>query len=143
MTMWTRDELNKIAAAEELRIASLRRNGTLRKLVTIWVVRHGDDLYVRSAYGRSAAWFRGVKARHEGRIQAGGVEKDVIFMDAAPNLNDEIDAAYRAKYRRHGATYVNMMVSPEARSATIKLTPRLTSSSFNQGNDNATTQTRK
>jgi hypothetical protein len=128
MTMWTRDELNKIATAEELKITSLWRNGTLRKPVTIWVVRHADDLYVRSAYGRSAAWFRGVKARREGRIQTGGVEKDVIFMDTDPNLNDEIDAAYRAKYRRHGATYVNMMVSPEARSATVKLAPRFTSS---------------
>ena len=42
--------------------------------------------------------------------------------------NGEIDAAYRTKYRRHGATYVNMMVSPEARSTTIKLTPRSASS---------------
>ena len=67
MTTWTRDELNKIATAEELQIAPLRRNGTLRNTVKIWVVRHGDDLYIRSAYGRSAAWFRGVKARHEGR----------------------------------------------------------------------------
>jgi hypothetical protein len=66
--------------------------------------------------------------RHEGRIRAGGVEKDVIFMDADPHLNDEIDATYRRKYRRHGATYVNMMVSPEARSATIKLAPRSASS---------------
>jgi hypothetical protein len=106
----------------------LRRDGALRKPVTIWVVRVGDDLYVRSAYGRGAAWFRGVKVRHEARIQAGGVEKDVIFIDADPNLNDEIDAAYRTKYRRHRATYVNMMASSEARSATIKLAPRSTSS---------------
>ena len=48
---WKSDELNKIAAAEELQIASLRRNGTLGKLVTTWVVRHGDDVYVRSGYG--------------------------------------------------------------------------------------------
>jgi hypothetical protein len=75
-----------------------------------------------------SAWFRGVQVRQEGRIRAGGVEKDVIFMDADPGLNDEIDAAYRAKYRRHGAQYVNMMVSPEARSATIKLAPRFSSS---------------
>jgi hypothetical protein len=37
--------------------------------------------------------------RHEGRMRAGGVEKDVIFMDADANLSDEIGAAYRAKYR--------------------------------------------
>ncbi len=128
MTTWTRDELDKIGSAEELEIAPLRRDGTVRKPVTIWIVRVGDDLYVRSGYGRNSAWFRGVQVRHEGRIRAGGVEKDVILMDADPNLSDEIDAAYRTRYRRHGATYVNMMTSPEARSATIKLAPRSASS---------------
>jgi hypothetical protein len=76
----------------------------LQKAVTIWIVRLADELYIRSAYGRRSAWFRGVAVRHEGRISAGGVEKDVIFLDADINLNDQIDAAYRAKYRRQGAT---------------------------------------
>jgi hypothetical protein len=124
MTTWTRDELNKIGTAEEIKIAPLRRDGTPRNPVAIWIVRLGDDLYVRSAYGRSSAWFRGAQLRHEGRISTDGVEKDVVFLDADPNLNDEIDNAYRTKYRRHGAQYINMMVSPEARSATIKLAPR-------------------
>lgn len=47
--------------------------------MTIWVVRHGDDLYVRSYRGRSGSWFRGTQVRHEGHIQAGGVDKDVMF----------------------------------------------------------------
>src|ERR671929_104609 len=47
--------------------------------VTIWVVRVGDDLYVRSWHGRGGAWFRGTQGRHEGRIPAGGVEQDVTF----------------------------------------------------------------
>jgi len=123
MTTWTPDELDKIGKAEELEIASLRRDGTLRKPVTIWVVRHGDDLYVRSGYGRAAAWYRGVEARHEGRIKAGGVEKDVTFADVDPALNDHIDAAYRAKYREHEAQYVDPMVAAEARSTTIRLLP--------------------
>ena len=126
MTEWTRDELNKIGTAEELDIASVRQDGTLRKPTTIWVVRLGDDLYVRSAYGRGSAWFRGVQVRHEGRIRAGGVEKDVSFGDAGaePNLNDQIDTAYRTKYRRYEETYVKPVVSPEVRSTTIKLVPR-------------------
>jgi hypothetical protein len=124
MKTWTHGQLNQIGVAEELEIAPVGRDGTLRRAVTIWVVRLGDDLYVRSAYGRGSAWFRGAQVRHEGRIRTGGVEKNVSFIDAEPNLNDQIDAAYRAKYRRHGAQYVNMMVSPEARAATIKLAPR-------------------
>lgn len=125
MTMWTSDELAKIGTAEELEISSLRRDGTLRNPVPIWVVRVGDDLYVRSYRGRGSAWFRGVEVRHEGRIQAGGVDKNVIFVaETTPGLNDQIDAAYRTKYRRYAAQYVDPMVTAEARAATIKLVPR-------------------
>ena len=128
MTTWTNDELNKIETAEELQIASLRRDGTLRKSVTIWVVRLGDDLYVRSVNGRASAWFRGVQTRHEGHIRAGGVEKDVTFVEEAdPDLNNQIDAAYRSKYRRYAASIISSIISPKARSATIKLVPRATS----------------
>ena len=128
MTAWTRDELSKIGSAEELEIASLRLDGTLRAPVTIWVVRHGDDLYVRSVNGRSGAWFSGTQVRHEGHIQAGGVDKDVTFVDADPNFNDQIDAAYRSKYRRYAASIIGSILSAEARSATIKLVPRSTRS---------------
>src|SRR5437899_12906755 len=128
MTMWTSDELNKIGTAEELAIASLRRDGTLRNPVTIWVIRHGDDLYVRSVNGRTAAWFRGTQVCHEGHIQAGGVDKDVTFVDADHDIDDELDAAYRTKYRRYAASIINHIVSPQARSAVIKLVPRSTGS---------------
>jgi hypothetical protein len=128
MTLWTRDELDKIGTAEELDIASLRRDGTLRKPVTIWVVRHGGDLYVRSVNGRTSAWFRGIQDRHAGHIRASGVDKDVTFVDANPSINDQLDAAYRKKYRRYAARFVTPIVSPEARAATIKLVPRSTSS---------------
>ena len=125
MTAWTSDELNKIGAAEELEITSLQRDGTLRKPVTIWVVRVGNDLYVRPVNGRTSAWFRGTQVRHEGHIQAGGVDKDVTFVevDADDNINDPIDAAYHTKYR-HLAQYVPPVVTPKARAATIKLVSR-------------------
>ena len=130
MTAWTSDELDKIGRTEELQIASLRRDGTLSNPVTIWVVRDGDDLYVRSVKGRDGAWFRATRVRREGRIQAGGIDraggidKDVAFVDADPEINDQIDAAYRAKYRRHGARFVTPMAGPEARASTIKLVSR-------------------
>ena len=125
MTQWTSDELNKIGKAEELEIASLRRDGTLRKPTTIWVVRVDDDLYVRSVYGRGSAWFRGTQTRHEGHILAGGVEKDVTLVEETkPDIHEQIDAAYRTKYRRYAASIVNSTLSPQARAATIKLMPR-------------------
>jgi hypothetical protein len=125
MTAWTSDNLDKIGRAEELEIATLRRDGTLRNPVTIWVVRHGDDLYIRSVNGRTGAWFRGTQVSHEGRVQGGGISRDVTFVDADPGFNDQIDAVYRTKYRRYAASIVNSILSPKARSATIKLVPRV------------------
>ena len=125
MATWTKDELHKIAAAEDLELASLRRDGTLSNAVTIWVVRVGDDLYVRSWKGDGGAWFRATQARHQGHINAGGVGKDVAFVgEADRDINDRIDAAYQSKYRRHGGRYVDPMVALTARATTIKLVPR-------------------
>ena len=126
MTTWTSDELTRIGAAEELLIASRRSDGTLRNPVTIWVVRNGDDLYVRSVNGRTSAWFRGTQSRHEGRIRAGGVDKEVTFVEVGGDVNDSIDAAYRTKYRRYAANIISSINSPQARAATIKLVPRST-----------------
>jgi hypothetical protein len=128
MTAWTNDELTSIGTAEELQISSARRDGTLRDPRTIWVVRVGDDLYVRSMYGRGGGWFPGTQVRHQGHIRAGGVDaggvdRDVIFADADADLNDEIDTAYRDKYRRYGPSIIGGVVNPEARAATIKLVP--------------------
>jgi hypothetical protein len=124
MTTWTTDELDGIEAADELEIASLRSDGTLRNPTTIWVVRLGDDLYVRSVNGRTSGWFRGTQVRHEGRILAGGVEKDVTFVDVDGDVEDRIDDAYRTKYRRYAERIVGTTTTPEARAATLKLVPR-------------------
>jgi hypothetical protein len=124
MTQWTSDQLDKVARAEEVQIASVRREGVLSKRVTVWAVRHGDEIFVRSVRGRIAHWFRGTQDRHEGRIRAGGVQQDVTFVDADHNLDDEVDAAYRAKYRRYAGSILNSVLTPEARSTTIRLVPR-------------------
>jgi hypothetical protein len=84
VSAWTRDELDKIGAADELELASLPSDATLQKVVTMWVVRHGDNLYVRSMKGRNGQWYQRTQTRHQGNIRAGGVEKDVTFVDAKP-----------------------------------------------------------
>jgi hypothetical protein len=124
MSAWTTDELEGIAASDELEIASLRSDGTLRNPTTIWVVRLGDDLYVRSVNGRTSGWFRGTQVRHEGRIRAGGVEKNVTFVDGSKDVADRIDDAYRTKYRRYSGGIVGTTITPEARAATLQLVPR-------------------
>ena len=125
MTEWTSDELAKIEKADELNLSSLRRDGSYRNPVIMWVVRVDDDLYVRCVNGRKGAWFRGTQTRHEGQIRAGGVVKDVSFMeDSDPAVNEKINDAYRTKYRRYAASIINSVISTDARSATIKLVPR-------------------
>lgn len=124
MTQWTSDQLDKVAGAEEVQIASLRRDGTPREPVTVWAVRSGNDLFVRSVKGRSGPWFRGAQERHEGYIRAGGVHHDVTFVDADHGTDDEVDAAYRAKYRRYAGRILDSVLTPEARSSTLKLVPR-------------------
>ncbi len=121
MSDWTADELARIGRARELRIAGLRADGTLRKLVIIWQVRVGDDIYVRSVNGPSAAWYRGTQELGEGHIESGGISKDVTFTN--DDLKDsEIDAAYRAKYGNGGP--VQSITSSIATSTTLRVDPR-------------------
>ena len=124
MNTWTKSEVDKVAHAEELEIATRRRDGTLRESVTVWMVRVGDDLYVRSVKGRVGVWFRAAVASHQGRVKAGGVQRDVTFVEANDPPNDDIDRAYRAKYGRYAASIVNSVLTPQARAAMLRLVPR-------------------
>jgi hypothetical protein len=124
MTTWTPDELHRIGAADELHIAPSHPDGSLRRYTTIWVVRVGDDLYVRSYRGPGGAWYRTAQASHTGRIRAGGVERDVSFARPDDAIRTAVDEAYRTKYGRYGDTYVVPMVSDDAAITTLRLTPR-------------------
>lgn len=124
MTAWTDDELSRIGAAEQLQVSSYRTDGTLRPFVTIWTVRAGDDIYVRSAYGRDNGWFRRALASGTGRIRAGGVEKDVRFEEPEEHVHSVVDAAYHAKYDRHGPQIVGTVTGPHAVGETLRLLPQ-------------------
>ena len=124
MTAWTKDEISGIGESEEVDVAALTRDGSVRNRVTIWVVGHGEDLYVRSVRGRSGAWFRAVQGSTDGRIWAGRLQRDVKFEETDPGINAEIDAAYRSKYRRYAGRILNSVLTPEARSTTLRLVPQ-------------------
>jgi hypothetical protein len=124
MSAWTADELATIGRATELQIASRRPNGSLRPFVTIWTVRSGDDIYVRSAYGWNNPWFQRALRSREGRIRAGRVERDVEFEQPEQEVADDVSAAYHAKYDQYGPGIVGTVVSPEAVRSTLRLLPR-------------------
>jgi hypothetical protein len=124
---WTDDELRCVGAATELQIATRRDDGSLRPYVTIWTVRAGDHLYVRSAYGADNPWFRRATASGSGRIRAGGIERDVTFtpvseLDAATQA--AVDAAYHAKYNSYGPQIVGTVTGAHAAPVTLRLVPQ-------------------
>jgi hypothetical protein len=124
MSAWSPADLAAIGNATEYEISSLRPDGSLRPFVTIWGVRHGDDLYVRSAHGPGNPKFRRALQSGEGRIRAGGVERDVAFETPGPDVADGITAVYHAKYDRYGPGPVGAVVTPEAILSTLRLVPR-------------------
>lgn len=119
---WTPEELSAIGDAEELEITSRRDDGTLRPFVTIWQVRSGDDIIVRSAHGPENGWFKRAAASGSGRIKSGGVETDVTF-EPVTEGHEAIDAAYHAKYDRLHPKYVAPVVGPLSYAATLRLVP--------------------
>ena len=123
MAAWTADELDRIGRATEVAVASRRADGTLSPYVTIWGVRSGDDIYIRSAYGPGNGWYRRAKARRAGRIRAGGVERDVQFAEPAAEVHPAVDAAYHAKYDRYGQQIVGTVTGPSAAAVTLRLDP--------------------
>lgn len=123
MSTWTTTDLERIGSAEELQIASRRRDGSLRRFITIWAVRDGDGIYVRSAYGPENGWFVRALASGEGRIRAGGVERDVTFERPDSSVDAAIDAAYHAKYDRYGPRIVATVVGADAARTTLRLVP--------------------
>jgi hypothetical protein len=124
VTAWTQDELARIGGAEELQVTSYRSDGTLRPYTTIWTVRAGDDVYVRSAHGRENGWFRRALASAVGRIRAGGVDKDVSFVEPPYDVHAAVDAAYHTKYDRYGQAIVGSVTGPHAVGETFRLVPR-------------------
>lgn len=97
---------------------------SLRPFATIWAVRAGDDIYVRSARGPSNGWFRRAVSSGEGRLRGGGVERDATFELSGGAVSADVDRAYHTKYDRYGASIVGTVVNPEAAETTLRLVPR-------------------
>lgn len=125
MSDWNDGDLQRIGDATELQVSSRRGDGTLRRFVTIWGVRAGDALYVRSAHGADNPWFRRAKVSGRGVVRADGVERDIRFEPADGDAHDVIDAAYHAKYDRYGPRIVGAVVGPKAALVTLRLVPEV------------------
>jgi hypothetical protein len=126
MATWSRDELRKIAEADDLHISPFREDGVTYGTPTwIWSVAVGDALYVRAYNGRNSRWYKAASRQRAGQITAAGMTKEVTFEPVDGPINDLVDDAYRAKYR--DSPYLNPMIGTSARAATVKIMPRETS----------------
>jgi len=123
MSAWTTDELRRVAGADELEIAPVRRSGELRRPTPIWAVQVDDALYVRAAYTPDAGWHGVARASGRAKISAGGVERDVSVEDAEAAILDRVDAAYREKYGRRYGSIVDKINAPVHRASTLRLLP--------------------
>ena len=123
MTGWRADDLIAIGAAETMQIAPDQEDGARGRATTIWVVRVGNDLYVRSYSGPAASWYRRALRGRRGTIRASTLEQRVRFDDAEADVQPQIDAAYRTKYAAHGSSFVKRMVGPAAVATTLRLQP--------------------
>ncbi len=121
MNSWPKDDLEKIGQTDDLHIAPLREDGvTFGTPTWIWSVVVGDALYVRAYNGTSSSWYKASMRQQRGRIYAAGITKDVTFEAVTDkSMNEQIDNAYRAKYRT--SPYLEPMISERSRSATVKI----------------------
>jgi hypothetical protein len=128
MTTWSKDELSKIAEADDLHISPFRDDGkTYGTPRWIWSVAVDDALYVRAYNGQNSRWYKSAMKQKAGRITAAGGTKEVSFEPVDGAINDRVDDAYRAKYK--GSPYLSPMIGSRARSATVKVMPRKTRAS--------------
>jgi hypothetical protein len=123
MAEWSKDELQRIAQADDLHISPLREDGVSYGTPTwIWSVAVAGSLYVRAYNGRSSSWYQAAVQQKGGRIRAAKMTKEVDFEAVQGPINALIDEAYRAKYGY--SSYLQPMISSRARSATIRVLPR-------------------
>ena len=123
MPDWTSEAARAATAAQEVQVVTRRRDGTLGRPRTIWVVADGDRVFIRSTNGRGADWFRSATATGSGQIRARGTAYDVRFTEVRDEADlAAADAAYRAKYG-HYASIVDHLEDEGPRAATLEVHP--------------------
>jgi hypothetical protein len=91
MTEWTKDELRKIAAADDLHISPLHEDGVTYGTPTwIWSVAVDDAVYVHGYNGQNSRW-------HQAAVRAEGGTDHRYWHDEGGRLQ----ASQRSDQRPH------------------------------------------
>jgi hypothetical protein len=119
---WKPQILSEIGDREEIRISSERTGGGYNRWTPVWVVRVGDDLYVRSGFGKNGFWYRHATGS-QAYVDAEGVQYKVsLILDRDPVSIGAVDEAYRQKYSADPS--LPLLLSDRARSTTSRLIPQ-------------------
>lgn len=103
MITWSKDELRRVASADDLHVSPFREDGVTYGTPTwVWSVAVGDSLYVRAYNGQDSSWYGAALRQKAGRITAAGIRKEVAFAPVEGPFNDQIDDAYREKCKGRG-----------------------------------------
>ena len=123
MVAWNSTDLSAIGGSEALDIAPVRANGLTGTPRTIWVVDVADEIYIRSFRGPTGGWYRQILQNRRAEIQAAGRHWRVVVDHVPPSVRGQVDAAYRAKYGRYGATYLDPLTSDQVAGTTLCVRP--------------------
>ena len=123
---WNPETLAALADALEVDVTPIAADGSRRSSRTVWSIRVGDELYLRSWKGRGAAWFRDAVATGQGEIAVtgGGASQLVRFeeVDAEANIQAQISATFLTKYAAD--RYAAAMNESGPLESTLRLIPR-------------------
>jgi hypothetical protein len=115
------DDLDLLAATDEIEIETRRGNGKTRRTI-IWVMTDGRDVFVRSVRGEAGRWYQETLADPRVTIHAQG---RAIAVRAAPAAGDDAVARCSAAIVRKyaGQPGYRPMLRRHTLSTTLRLDP--------------------
>lgn len=121
---WTPEQAQQLTEPQEVRLAPLRRDGSLTSSRIIWIVGADGRVYVRSTNGADGAWYRSVIATGLARLEASGSAFDVRLSPVEDQADlARIDAAYQVKYGGVYPSIVEHLVGPGPRATSLQVEP--------------------
>jgi hypothetical protein len=118
---FTDDDLALIDRTKEVRIETSRIDGPTHRTI-VWVVADGGDVFVRSAYGPDARWYREATSNPDVMLLVGGRSlKARASRVTDPDEIQRMSAGLERKYA--GDPAVGGMNKPELLPLTLRLDP--------------------
>lgn len=103
------------------------KGGTSRDTFTsIWMVAVGERVFARTWEKSERSWFTALLREGAGEIRYGATVIPIrgIKIERQPDLNEQINQAYKAKYTQpESLMYVNGITQPEYADCTVELVP--------------------